>query len=70
MNRHFPWSRHHECTNGPILLIPFFFKCSLKSKGESHGEKNSKHCLENSEKKLKTSITGCSCSVDKIIVNN
>ena len=30
-----------------------FLKCSLKSKGEAHGEKNSKNCLENSEKRLK-----------------
>jgi hypothetical protein len=30
-----------------------FFLCSLKSKGEAHGEKNSKNCLENCEKSLK-----------------
>ena len=52
MNRYFPWSRHHACTDGLILLI-LFFKCSLKSKGESHGEKHSKNILENSEKRLK-----------------
>ena len=50
MNRYFPWSRHHACMEGPILLI-LFLKCSLKSKGEAHGGKNSKNCLENSEKK-------------------
>ena len=60
MNRYFPWSRHHACTDGPILFI-FVFKCSLKSKGEAHEEKN---CLENSKIMLKTSITGRSCSVD------
>ena len=49
MNRYFPWSQHHACTDGPILLI-LFFKCSLKSKGESHGEKN---FLENSERCLR-----------------
>jgi hypothetical protein len=63
MNRYSPWSRHHACTDGPILLF-LFLKCSLKSKGEAHGEKNSKNCLENSEKKA-----GRSCSVDKIIDN-
>ena len=68
MNRYFPWSQHHACTDGPNLLI-LFLKCSLKSKRKAHGEKNSKNCLENSEKKLKTSITGRSCSVDKIIDN-
>ena len=52
MNRYFPWSRHHVCMDGAILLI-LFLKCSLKSKGESYGEKNSKNCLENSEKHLK-----------------
>ena len=67
MSRYFPRSRHHVSTDGSTFLI-LFFKCSLKSKGEAHGEKNSKNCLENSEK-LKTSITGCSCSVDKIIDN-
>ena len=49
MNRYFPWSRHHACTDAPILLI-LFLKCSSKSKGEAHGEKKSKNCLENSEK--------------------
>ena len=49
MNRYFPWSRHHACTDGPILLI-LFLKCSLKSKREAHREKN---FLENSEKSLK-----------------
>ena len=49
MNRYFPWSRHHTCMDGPILLI-LFLKCSLKSKGEAHGGKN---CLENSENILK-----------------
>ena len=44
MNRYFPWSRHHGCKDGPILLIP---------KGKAHGEKNSKNCLENCEKSLK-----------------
>ena len=68
MNRYFPWSRHHACTDGLILLI-LFLKCSLKSKGEAHGEKSSKNCLENSEKSLKTSITNRSCLVDKIIDN-
>ena len=52
MNRCFPWSRHHARTDGPILII-IFLKCSLKSKEEAHGEKNSKNCLENSEKSLK-----------------
>ena len=52
MNRYFPWSRHHACTDEPIFLI-LFLKCSLKSKWEAHGEKNSKNCLENSEKSLK-----------------
>ena len=52
MNLYFPWSWHHACTDGPISLI-LFSKCSLKSKGESHGEKNSKNCLENSEKRSK-----------------
>ena len=52
MNHYFPWSRHHACTDGLISLI-LFLKCSLKSKGESHGDKNSKNCLENSEKRLK-----------------
>ena len=52
MNRYFPWSRHHTCMDGPNLLI-LFLKCSLKSKGEAHGEKNSKNYLENSEKSLK-----------------
>ena len=52
MNRNFPWSQHHVCTDGPILLI-LFLKCSLKSKGEAYGEKNSKKCLENSENSLK-----------------
>ena len=52
MNPYFPWSRHHACMDGPILLF-LFLKRSLKSKGESHGEKNSKNCLENSEKSLK-----------------
>ena len=68
MNRYFPWSRHRAWTDGPILLI-IFFKCSLKSKGEADREKIRKKCLENSEKKLKTSITGNSCPVDKIIDN-
>ena len=31
MNRYFPWSRHHACTDEPILLI-LFLKCSFKSK--------------------------------------
>ena len=48
MNHYFPWS-HHARTNGPILLI-LFLECSLKSKREAHGEKNSKNCIENSEK--------------------
>ena len=52
MNRYFPWSRHHACTDGPILLI-LFLKCSLKFKREAHGEKNLKNCRENSEKSLK-----------------
>ena len=52
MNCYFPWSQQHACTDGPILLI-LFLKCSLKSKGEAHREKNSKNCLENSEKSLK-----------------
>ena len=52
MNRYFPWSLHHACSEGPILLI-LFSKCSLKSNGEAHGEKNSKNCLENSGKSLK-----------------
>ena len=52
MNRYFLWSRHHACTDRQISLI-LFFKCSLKSKEESHGEENSKNCLENSEKLLK-----------------
>ena len=52
MNHYFPWSRHHVRTDVPILLI-LFFKFSLKSKGEAHGEKNSKNCLENSEKSIK-----------------
>ena len=52
MNRYFSWSQHHACTDGPILLI-HFLKCSLKSKRESHGEKKSKNCPENSEKRLK-----------------
>ena len=69
MNRYFYWSRHHACTDGPISLI-LFFKCSLKSKGESHGERNSKNCLENSKKTLKRHIIGPSCSVNKIIDNN
>ena len=40
-----PWSRHHACTDGPTSLM-FVFKCSLKFKGESQGEKNSKNCLK------------------------
>ena len=52
MNRYFLWSLHHACMDDPISLI-LFFKCSLKSKGESRGEKNLKNCLENSEKHLK-----------------
>ena len=53
MNLYFPcWSGHHACTDGEILLI-LVLKCSLKSKGEAHGDKNSKTCLENSEKSLK-----------------
>ena len=52
MNCYFPWSRHHAYTGGPDLLI-IFFKCSLKSKWEAHGEKNLKNCLENSENSLK-----------------
>ena len=52
MNRYYPWSRHHTRTDGPILLI-LFLKSSLKSKGEAHGEKDLKNCLENSEKSLK-----------------
>ena len=52
MNHYFPWTRHHACTDGPILLI-LFLKCSLESKGESHGEKDSKNCVVNSEKRLK-----------------
>ena len=52
MNRYFPWSRHDAFTDGPSLLI-LCLKCSLKSKGEAHGKKNSKNCLENSENSLK-----------------
>ena len=63
MDRYFPWSRMGRSCSF------FFFKCSLKSKGEAYGERNSKNCLENSEKSI-TSITGRSCSVDKIIDNS
>ena len=52
MNLYFPSSRHLACTDGPILLI-LILKCSLKSKAESHGEKNWKNFLENSENSLK-----------------
>ena len=52
MNCYFPWSRHHACTDGPILLV-LFLKRSLKSKEDADGEKNSKNCLEISEKSLK-----------------
>ena len=52
MNHYFPWSWHHACTDGPISLI-LFLKCSLKSKEGSDEEKNSKSCLENSEKCIK-----------------
>ena len=52
MNRYFHWSRNHTCTDGPISLI-LLLKCSLKSKGESHGENDSKNYLENSENSLK-----------------
>ena len=51
MNRYFPRSRHDAFTDGPILLI-LCLKCSLKSKGEAHGRKNSKNCLEKSLKPL------------------
>ena len=46
MNRYLPWSQHHACTDGPISLIFFMF---FEVQMESHGEKNSKNCLENSE---------------------
>ena len=52
MNCNFPWSRHHACMDGPITLI-LFLKMFFEVQGESHGEKNLKNCLENSEKHLK-----------------
>ena len=69
MNRYFAWSRHHACTDRPNLLIRFL-KCSLKSKEEAHGEKNSKNCLENSEKSLKHLSPAAAAKWIKKIVNN
>ena len=39
MNRYFPWSRHHACTDGPMLLILFLKMFFEVQRGSSWREK-------------------------------